>query len=53
MAFTVRVRFEVVDEVAEFAQRRQLTIGQDAPVDVLRDGKPMTLTIKPDAKKSS
>ncbi|AGB20708.1 trypsin-like serine protease with C-terminal PDZ domain [Mycobacterium sp. JS623] len=32
---------------------RQLTIGQDAPVDVLRDGKPVTLTIKPDAKKSS
>jgi S1-C subfamily serine protease len=32
---------------------RQLTIGKDAPVDVLRDGKPITLTIKPDAKKSS
>jgi S1-C subfamily serine protease len=32
---------------------RRLTIGQDAPVDVLRDGKPVTLTIKPDAKKSS
>ena len=32
---------------------RQLTIGQDAPIDVLRDGKPVTLTIKPDAKKSS
>jgi S1-C subfamily serine protease len=32
---------------------RQLTIGQDAPIEVLRDGKPATLTIKPDAKKSS
>jgi S1-C subfamily serine protease len=32
---------------------RQLTIGQDAPIEVLRDGKPVTLTIKPDAKKSS
>ena len=32
---------------------RQLTIGRDAPIEVLRDGKPVTLTIKPDAKKSS
>jgi S1-C subfamily serine protease len=32
---------------------RQLTIGKDAPVEVLRDGKTVTLTIKPDAKKSS
>ncbi len=32
---------------------RQLTIGKDAPMDVLRDGKPVTLTINPDAKKSS
>jgi S1-C subfamily serine protease len=32
---------------------RQLTIGKDAPIDVLRDGKPITLTIKPDPKKSS
>jgi S1-C subfamily serine protease len=32
---------------------RQLKIGQDAPIDVMRDGKRMTLTIKPDAKKSS
>jgi S1-C subfamily serine protease len=32
---------------------RQLTIGKDAPVDVMRDGKPVTLTIRPDAKKSS
>jgi S1-C subfamily serine protease len=32
---------------------RQLKIGQDAPMDVLRDGKPVTLTVKPDAKKSS
>jgi S1-C subfamily serine protease len=32
---------------------RQLTIGQDAPIDVLRDGKRITLTIKPDPRKSS
>ncbi|OBF28273.1 serine protease [Mycobacterium sp. ACS1612] len=32
---------------------RQLKIGQDAPIEVLRDGKTVTLTIKPDAKKSS
>jgi S1-C subfamily serine protease len=30
---------------------RQLKIGQDAPIDVLRDGKRITLTIKPDARK--
>jgi hypothetical protein len=27
-------------------------IGQDAPIDVLRDGRRITLTIKPDARKS-
>jgi S1-C subfamily serine protease len=32
---------------------RQLTIGQDAPIDVLRDGKHITLTVKPDPGKSS
>jgi S1-C subfamily serine protease len=32
---------------------RQLTIGQGAPIEVLRDGKPITLTIKADPKKSS
>jgi S1-C subfamily serine protease len=32
---------------------RQLAIGQDAPIDVLRDGKPITLTVKPDPRKSS
>ena len=32
---------------------RQLKIGQDAPIDVLRDGKPITLTVKPDPRKSS
>ena len=32
---------------------RQLTIGKDAPIDVLRDGKRITLTIKPDPKKSA
>jgi S1-C subfamily serine protease len=30
---------------------RQLKIGQDAPIDVLRDGRRITLTIKPDARK--
>jgi serine protease Do len=28
---------------------RQLTIGQDAPVEVVRDGRHVTLTVKPDA----
>jgi S1-C subfamily serine protease len=32
---------------------RQLTIGKEAPIDVLRDGKPITLTVKPDPRKSS
>jgi S1-C subfamily serine protease len=32
---------------------RQLKVGQDAPIDVLRDGKTVTLTINPDPKKSS
>jgi S1-C subfamily serine protease len=32
---------------------RQLKIGQDSPIDVLRDGKTVTLTIRPDPKKSS
>jgi S1-C subfamily serine protease len=31
---------------------RQLIIGQDAPIDVLRDGKRITLTVKPDPRKS-
>jgi len=30
---------------------RQLKVGQDAPIDVLRDGRRITLTIKPDARK--
>jgi S1-C subfamily serine protease len=32
---------------------RQLTIGRDAQIDVLRDGKRITLTIKPYPRKSS
>ena len=32
---------------------RQLKVGQDAPIEVLRDGKHVTLTIKPDADKPS
>jgi S1-C subfamily serine protease len=31
---------------------RQLKIGQDAPIDVLRDGRRMTLTVRPDPRKS-
>jgi S1-C subfamily serine protease len=31
---------------------RQLRIGQDAPIDVLRDGQRITLTVKPDPRKS-
>jgi S1-C subfamily serine protease len=31
---------------------RQLKIGQDAPIDVLRDGQRITLTVKPDPRKS-
>jgi len=31
---------------------RQLTIGQDAPVEVVRDGRHVTLTVKPDADTS-
>ena len=31
---------------------RQLRIGQDAPIDVLRGGKRITLTVKPDPRKS-
>ncbi|KAA1250553.1 trypsin-like serine protease [Mycobacterium simiae] len=32
---------------------RQLTIGQDAPVEVVRDGRHVTLTVKPDPDTSS
>jgi S1-C subfamily serine protease len=31
---------------------RRLKIGQDAPIDVLRDGRRITLTVKPDPRKS-
>jgi S1-C subfamily serine protease len=31
---------------------RQLRIGQDAPIDVLRDGQRITLTVKPEPRKS-
>jgi hypothetical protein len=27
---------------------RQLTIGQDSPIEVVRDGRHVTLTVKPD-----
>jgi S1-C subfamily serine protease len=32
---------------------RQLKVGQDATIEVMRDGRPVTLTIKPDPDKSS
>lgn len=32
---------------------RQLTIGQDAPIEVVRDGRNVTLTVKPDPDTSS
>ena len=31
---------------------RQLAIGQDAPIEVVRDGRHVTLTVKPDADTS-
>ena len=39
-----------LDEVAVAV--RQLKVGQDAPIDVLRDGRRITLTVKPDPRKS-
>jgi len=48
----VKVGDRTVNDIDEFTVAvRQLTIGQDAPIDVLRDGRPITLTIKPDARK--
>ena len=48
----VKVGDRTVNDIDEFTVAvRQLTIGQDAPIDVLRDGRRITLTIKPDARK--
>ena len=50
----VKVGNRAVNSIDELTVAvRQLQIGQDAPIDVLRDGKPITLTIKPDPRKSS
>jgi S1-C subfamily serine protease len=42
------------DDADEFAVAvRQLKIGEDAPMEVMRDGKKIVLTIRPQADKSS
>ena len=42
------------DDADEFAvAARQLKVGQDAPIEVVRDGKHIVLTIRPQADKSS
>jgi S1-C subfamily serine protease len=49
----VKVGDRVVNNLDELTVAvRQLTIGQPAPIEVLRDGKRITLTITPDARKS-
>jgi S1-C subfamily serine protease len=50
----VRVGDRKVDDADEFAVAvRQLKIGEDAPIEVVRDGKHVVLTIKPQADKTS
>jgi S1-C subfamily serine protease len=50
----VKVGDRTVNNIDELTVAvRQLTIGQGAPIDVLRDGKRLTLTVKPDPRKSS
>ena len=50
----VKVGDRTVNDLDELTVAvRQLTIGQDAPIEVIRDGKHLTLTIKPDAKSST
>jgi S1-C subfamily serine protease len=45
----VKVGNRKVADADEFVVAvRQLTIGQDAPVEVVRDGRHVTLTVKPD-----
>ncbi len=49
----VKVGDRTVNDLDELTVAvRQLKVGQDAPVEVVRDGKHLTLTIKPDAKKA-
>ncbi|MGK2882885.1 MAG: serine protease HtrA [Mycobacterium sp.] len=38
---------EVADADEFVVAVRQLTIGQDAPIEVIRDGRPLTLTVRP------
>ncbi|BAX93901.1 serine protease HtrA [Mycobacterium shigaense] len=46
----VKVGNRKVADADEFVVAvRQLTIGQDAPIEVVRDGRNVTLTVKPDA----
>lgn len=44
---------EITDLNSFIVAVRQLEIGKDAPLEVLRDGKPVTLTIAPDAGEPS
>jgi len=39
---------KVADSDEAVVAVRQLTIGQDAPIEVVRDGRHVTLTVKPD-----
>ena len=50
----VKVGDRKTDDADEFAVAvRQLKVGQDAPIEVVRDGKHIVLTIRPQADKSS
>ncbi|WP_205874199.1 serine protease HtrA [Mycobacterium camsae] len=44
---------KVADSDEAVVAVRQLTIGQDAPIEVVRDGRHVTLTVKPDPDTSS
>jgi S1-C subfamily serine protease len=45
----VKVGNRKVADADEFVVAvRQLTIGQDSPIEVVRDGRHVTLTVKPD-----
>jgi S1-C subfamily serine protease len=49
----VKVGSRKVADADEFVVAvRQLTIGQDSPVEVVRDGRHVTLTVKPDPDNS-
>ncbi len=50
----VKVGDRTVNDLDELTVAvRQLKVGQDAPIDVIRDGKRITLTVRPDAKPST